>query len=174
MAPNIQMQNELYFEENPLSTLCQVIGKWTVWQLTNGRVPCSSLAPDCRHWCRAKPSSSEGLYGGRPNLFCSPIYLISRSVILYGSLPHNSCEKLRSITRYCLDKQTSVRHPSWLNHPVCILTSDHLIERVSFALMTLLAGGHRHKRPRAASSLHSGEVDCSVKNWIMYITTNIV
>ena len=81
-----------------------------------------------------------------------------------------SCEKLRSITRYCLDKQTSARHPSWLNHP-CILTSDHLIERASFALMTLflLAGGHRHKRPRAAPSLHSGEVDCSVKNWIMYI-----
>ena len=167
-------------KKNPLSTLCQVIGKWTVWQLTNDidRVPCSSLAPDCRHWCRAKPSSSEGLYGGRPTFFCSPIYLIIRSVILYGSLPHNFCEKLKSIsiTRYCLDKQTSARHPSWLNHPFCILTSDHLIERASFALMTLflLAGGHRHKRPRAASSLHSGEVDCSVKNWIMYITTNIV
>ena len=98
--------------------------------------------------------------------FFSPIYLIHRCVVLYGSMPHNFCEKLKSITQYCLDKQTSARHPSWLNHPVCILTSDHHIERVSFALMTLtlLAGGHRHKRPRAAPSLHSGEVDCSVKN----------
>ena len=64
-------QMNFLLKKNPLSTLCQVIGKWTVWQLTNDidRVPCSSLAPDCRHWCRAKPSSSEGLYGGRPTFF---------------------------------------------------------------------------------------------------------
>ena len=137
------MPNELSFEEKSIEhTLPSAVNrKWTVWQLPNDidRVPCSPLAPDCRHWRRAKPSSSEGLYGGRPTVFCSPIYLIHRSVILYGSMPHNSCEKLRPITRYCLDKQTSARHPSWLNHPVCIMTSDHLMERVSFALMTLLS-----------------------------------
>ena len=45
--------------------------KMNWWQLANDidRVPCSSLASDCRHWRRAKPSSSEGLYGGRPTFF---------------------------------------------------------------------------------------------------------
>ena len=165
-------QMNFLLKKNPLSTLCQVIGKWTVWQLTNDidRVPCSSLAPDCRHWCRAKPSSSEGLYGGRPTFFARQSTLFI-DLWFFMAACHTT---LRSITQYCLDKQTSDRHPSWLNHPVYILTSDHLIERVSFPSLTFLAGGHRHKRPRAASSLHSGEVACSVKNWIMYITTNIV
>ena len=64
-------QMNFLLKKNPLSTLCQVIGKWTVRQLANDidRVPCSPLAPDCRHWCCAKPSSSEGLYGGRPTFF---------------------------------------------------------------------------------------------------------